>query len=66
MKFDWALIRQQKEWLLQFDNPEARGLIDMLSAIQDAAIEFGEASIKEVFGLVEGEENAVLDANRRP
>lgn len=56
MKFDWALIRQQKEWLLQFDCDEANGLINMLDAIQDAAVEFGEASIKEVFGLVEGEE----------
>ena len=63
MQFDWALIRQQKEWLLGFDCPEANGLINMLDAIQDAAVEFGEASIVEVFGLVEGEDDAVLDAD---
>ena len=65
MQFDWAAVRKQKAWLEQFDVPEARGLVITLEAIQNAAVEFGEATIVEVFGLVKGEDNAILDANRR-
>lgn len=57
MEFDWAMVRRQKEWLTRHDCEEADTLFDMLDAIQHAAVEFGEASIEEVFGLVKGKPN---------
>jgi hypothetical protein len=54
-KTDWALLREQKEWLLRMaeyvDNPEhADGLINLLDSIQDAVVEDGIRSKQIVFG----------------
>jgi len=50
LNIDWALLREQKEWLLNFDCDEAEGLIMLLDAIQDKAVDCREATEEEVFG----------------
>lgn len=50
LTFDWSLMRQQKEWLLTQTGPESDGLLNMLDAIQDAAVAEG-VSEEEVFGI---------------
>lgn len=47
---DWALLRHQKRWLLDKAAPEAFGLLELLDACQDCAVdEFGTPEV-EVFG----------------
>jgi len=36
---DWWLLRKQKQWLIRADQPEAEGLLNLIDAIQDAAVE---------------------------
>lgn len=50
-RIDWKLLRKQKKWLLkQRPDEKADGLINLLDALQDAAVEDGIATGKEVFG----------------
>jgi hypothetical protein len=62
MKIDWKLLRDQKLFLYALaDSPNdhqrsnAWGLINLLDALQDDAVDSGEASEEEVFGPVESE-----------
>jgi len=51
LNLGWTLLRQQKEWLLRQEGPEAEGLISLLDSLQNqGAKQFGEL-------LVYGEEN---------
>ena len=50
MNIDWTLLRAQKEWLLQFDNEQAQGLVNLLDHLQDDAVDSGEFTETEVFG----------------
>lgn len=50
LNLDFTLLRQQKGWLLQQEAPEAEGIIQMLDAIQDAAVAADVATEEEVFG----------------
>ena len=36
---DWSALAQQKRWLLSQDSQDAAGLVDLLDAIQDAAVD---------------------------
>ncbi len=36
---DWLALAQQKRWLLNQDSQEATGLVELLDAIQDAAVD---------------------------
>ena len=55
MNIDWALLREQKEFLLTvltrpLDSKTRDGLIHLLDALQDDAVESGIATPQEVFG----------------
>ena len=56
---DWELLRKQKRWLLRLDDiptaipEEAYGLIHLLDAIQDFAVDVMGVSEKEVFDFEE-------------
>ena len=56
---DWELLRKQKLWLLQWDDiptaipEEAYGLVHLLDAIQDFAVDVMGVSEKEVFDFEE-------------
>lgn len=50
LNIDFTLLRQQKEWLLKFDTPEAEGLICLLDCLQDTAVASGENTELEVYG----------------
>ena len=64
MNIDWKLLREQKLWLYSVADPTwagsstepdrtaAWGLLALLDAIQDDAVDSGEASEEEVFGPV--------------
>ena len=58
---DWELLREQKLWLLQLEEiftaipEEAYGLIHLLDAIQDFAVDVMGLPDKEVFDLAEEE-----------
>ena len=51
---DWALLRQQKAWLLglvaEAPMPEPQGLVNLIDYIQDTALANGVASEIEIFG----------------
>ena len=47
---DWALLRQQKEWLLNNGSDEAMGLAHFLDFIQDDAVANQGFSDDDVFG----------------
>jgi len=47
---NWEDLRLQKEWLLQFSDDPAEGLLNLLDALQDAAVDSGLVSFNEVFG----------------
>lgn len=62
MNIDWKLLREQKLFLYSMaDSPSewqrtnAWGLVHLLYALQDQAVDSGEASEEEVFGPVESE-----------
>ena len=67
---DWELLRKQKLWLLQLDDiptaipEEAYGLIHLLDAIQDFAVDVMGVSEKEVFDFEE-QKGGVSDAKWR-
>lgn len=50
MQIDWDLLREQQAWLGGFDTPEAIGLEELLSHIQDSAFRTGQASPRDVYG----------------
>ena len=50
-KIDWDMLRQQKAWLLNQDNENAVGLVNLIDHIQDEAVDNGDASEIEVFGV---------------
>lgn len=51
---NWELLRKQKQWLLNLPEcAEANGLINMIDAIQDGAVDGGEFTEEEVFGDLE-------------
>lgn len=41
MNIDWAELREQKEWLLNNGSREAMGLVHLLDALQDDALDDG-------------------------
>lgn len=47
---DWAELRSQKIWLATQPVPMADGLLNLLDALQDAAVAQGLATEEEVFG----------------
>jgi hypothetical protein len=48
---DWALLRQQKAWLLRHTGVDAaEGLVNLIDRIQDTALADGVASEIEIFG----------------
>jgi hypothetical protein len=47
---DWELLRRQKLWLLGQDNELATGVVHLIDAIQDEAVDGGEFDKKLVFG----------------
>ena len=52
-KIDWALLRKQKRWLLHqsvLDCAEAEGLLALVVAIQDYAVDEMFIDESEVFG----------------
>ena len=55
-RIDWAYLRQQKSWLLQFIGvPEADGLVNLLDAIQDIAVDEMDIPLADVYYKEEGE-----------
>jgi hypothetical protein len=48
---DWKLLREQKQWLAQFENDYAVGLECLIEALQDEAIATGVAPAQTVYGL---------------
>ena len=46
----WAELREQKVWLLLSDASEADGLVCLIDAIQDCALDCDIATEEEVFG----------------
>lgn len=51
---DWVLLRRQKSYLLDLPQCyEIDGLISLIDAIQDEAVDSGAFSAMEVFGLPE-------------
>jgi hypothetical protein len=51
-KIDWSLLRLQKQWLMSQEDPEGMslGLIHLIDAVQDHAVDSGSATEQEVFG----------------
>lgn len=47
---NWDLLRKQKSFLWNNGSDAALGLVHLIDAIQDAAVEDGFASKLEVFG----------------
>jgi hypothetical protein len=55
-QIDWRLLRQQKEWLMNHSKSvEATGLLHLIDAIQDEAVDQFGFTEREVFGRVEEE-----------
>lgn len=51
-KIDWGLLRKQKEWLLtQPVCDEREGIVNLLDALQDYAVDNGGLSEETVFGF---------------
>jgi len=48
-RMDWRMLRMQKSWLLQQTHPVADGLVNLIDALQDAAVADGIATQREVF-----------------
>ena len=51
LNINWALLREQKLWLLTQESPHADGLIHLIDAVQDQAVATGSATEIEVFGV---------------
>ena len=50
-RMDWELLRKQKDWLLEQQNASAAGLVNMLDALQDAAVDELGIPEEKVFGF---------------
>lgn len=52
LNIDWALLRRQKSWLLQQDSDcaEAQGLLALVDAVQDYAVDEMFIDESDVFG----------------
>lgn len=48
---DWELLRKQKRWLINQNGELAAGLIGLIDALQDAAVDSGLSTVDEVFGI---------------
>ena len=53
---DWELLREQKEWLTNQNSTHADGLLCLLDAIMDDAVDSGEFTEIEVFGALDSKE----------
>lgn len=53
---DWALLRKQKSWLLQQNSEEAQGLLALVDAVQDYAVDEMFIDQSMVFGVLIGKE----------
>ena len=62
-KIDWALLREQKQWLIDQDfgttggQPHAEGLVYLLGELQDYAVEMLGLAELDVFGVSEDDED---------
>lgn len=55
-KTDWALLRDQKQWLLTQPTEEAAGLVHWIDAIQDSVVDTGLIPDDTVFGPTDSDE----------
>ena len=62
-KIDWALLREQKQWLIDQDfstpggQPHAEGLVYLLGELQDYAVEMLGLAELDVFGVSDDDED---------
>lgn len=62
-KIDWALLREQKQWLIDQDlstdggQPHAEGLVYLLGELQDYAVEMLGLAESDVFSISDEEDN---------
>jgi hypothetical protein len=60
---DWALLREQKNYCLnESENSPTtehiyNGIVNLMDALQDAAVEDGFATFEQVFGVEDDESN---------
>ena len=47
---DWALLREQKQWLMSQENDYAEGLLAFIDSIQDYAVDNFLVQEETVFG----------------
>lgn len=47
---DWALLREQKQWLMSQENDYAEGLLAFIDSIQDYAVDNYLVQEETVFG----------------
>jgi hypothetical protein len=47
---DWELFREQKLWLIAQQGDQARGIINMMDSIQDAAFATGRYTEEQIYG----------------
>lgn len=52
LNIDWVQLRKQKSWLLQQNSEEAQGLVHMLDAVQDYAVDEMFVDHSMVFGTL--------------
>ena len=66
-KIDWALLREQKQWLIDQDfgttggQPHAEGLVYLLGDLQDYAVEMLGLTELDVFGVSDEDEDDMED-----
>jgi len=53
LDLDFALLKKQKAWILEHKTPEAEGILDLIDAIQDHAVDVEGLPETEVFNLTE-------------
>lgn len=56
LDLDFKMLRKQKEFLLNHGGPDAMGLVGMIDAIQDYAVDNDYLTEKEVFGDLDEKE----------
>lgn len=47
---DWAMLREQKQWLMSQDHAHADGLLMLIDQLQDYAVDNYLVQEEEVFG----------------
>ena len=47
---DWALLREQKQWLMSQENDNAEGLLAFIDSLQDYAVDNYLVQEETVFG----------------